>query len=223
MKSYLLKYKAALCLLALLAVAQSRAITGEQKTFIEETSKKVLVRYDEIEALSKELTADETPANFRFGVHVDKWLAIQKTFKGDLDELAKKAADTASAEPNSNFHVILQKTIHLAQELFNRLSKICKILNDHRNLPNNGWKDTVKLIKPLKPALLELIADKTLSDLINRLTEIEALLKKEDAQSVAKDLAAMKAVIQKLKNEAGKAETDLLQKFNNISNKLKKL
>lgn len=236
MKTYTLKLKTALCIIALTVASQAHAVkeapegmkpadstkadTGS--TFIEDMCNNIKTDYEAIETLVKEFISKDTPKDFRFGVYCDKCLAKKdQIYKERIEPLKLKLDELTTSQPNSNYHKAVQKTHEIASDIYKRLEKICKILNDHRI--SKDWNSAPKLIGPLKPELETLVSPATLDLLATKLTELEKLLQNEGATKVAAEIASLKKLVLKIKSESGQLKQNLTQLYSFISMKLKKL
>lgn len=218
MKLYTLNFKSALCATALLVAGN---IQAADQVFMQNMTTKIRVSYQDVEELVKQFTSKDTPKDFKFFKFVDNCLAVKDKLSVEILDPIKNEIASPAAAADAAYAAILQKTLDMATEIFNRFSSICKILDDHRK--SKDWKDCPKLIKPLRPKLEELIAPKTLEDLTQRLADLEALLIADAAHVVAKEIAALKALIVKIKSDSGNLKKGMTDSelYNLIRNKLR--
>lgn len=213
MKLYTLNYKTALCATALFVAGTTQAV---DTPFMQSMTSKIQATFKDIEGAAKQF---ETNAKeFKFKKWVADLVVIKNKIPTDImqplkDELANPAIADAT------YVATVQKTLEIITEISKRFERICVILDKHAKLENNDWKDCTKLVKPLKPELLSSIAPATLDALLQKLNDLEALLLAQNSKTVAKDIATLKALVDKLKN--GKPTMSDVELFNYISKRLK--
>lgn len=223
MKSYTLKLKTALCVTALFVAGNGYAANN---SFMQDMTAKIEAAYDDIEVSVKKFIEKDTPADFRFGKYCDEIITkkdalIAKIIQPIKDELAGPAA-----QADATYKTILQKTLDLAQEILGKFENFCKIMNGHADLGRKNspdYSNTTKFLGTLKPVIKNLLEPAVLDKLTSKLSELENLLIADNAPAIAKQIAALKVLIGKVKNDGGNFEKKWSELYLNMKAKLKKL
>jgi len=218
MKLYSLNFKSALCATALLVAGN---VAAADQLFMQNMTTKIRIAYQDVETLVKQFISKETPKEFKFTKYVDSCLAEKDKLVREILQPLKDEFANPATQADATYAATVQKTLEMATDIFKKFEEICTILDNHRN--SKDWKNCPTLIKPLRPKLEALIAPATLDALTQKLADLESLLIADNAPTVAKEIAVLKALIVKIKNDNGKLKQTMTdtELYNLIRNKLR--